>query len=172
MIRNRVIGRRIGDAPLYIPGEPLYSFCDGQDPRCVPNPNPIYAPGSPQYNAAVAAGAVDPRTGRSYPPYTPPPAVEGPAANLAPGIWNGDCNNPVVADAAGNLAYIAKCYPNTPLGNMLASQQQGGGPLSLNPAAPVAVSSMPTVIGTPNPSGVPWYYWAGGAAAAFFLFKK
>lgn len=70
MIRNR-----IGDAPLYIPGEPLFSF--SQDPRVQNNPNPIYAPGSPQYLAAVAAGAVDPNSGLTYAPAPASLAVEG-----------------------------------------------------------------------------------------------
>ena len=78
MIRNRA---RIGDAPLYMPGETLFSF--SQDPRVASNLNPIYAVGSPQYLAAMAAGAVDPNNGQSYPaPGTPGYAALNPAAPL------------------------------------------------------------------------------------------
>lgn len=90
---------------------------------------------------------------------------------LAPGTFNGDCNNPVIADAQGNLAYIKACYPNTPLAEYLASQSPGA-PLTLNPP-PSVLTSMPTVIGTPaSLSSLPWYYYAGGAAVLLFLFRK
>ena len=89
---------------------------------------------------------------------------------LGPGTWNGDCNNPVVADAQGNLAYVKACYPNTPLGAYLASQPAGG-PLTLNPpattpATPAAPSSLASTL-----TSLPWYYYAGGAAALLFLFS-
>jgi hypothetical protein len=94
MIRNRAIGRRIGDAPLYVPGEPLFSF--SQDPRVASNPNPIYAPGSPQYLAAVAAGAVDPNSGRTY---APVPAVlpDGGSLSLNPGATTIPAATPAAA---------------------------------------------------------------------------
>jgi hypothetical protein len=138
----------------------LFSY--SQDPRVPNNPNPIYAPGTPQWNAAIAALS----TGQEPPP---------PGSTLASGTWNGDCNNPVVADAQGNLAYVAACYPNTPLGISLASQQAGGGPVSLNPSSAAATTPAPAPAAPSSLlsslSGLPWYYYAGGAAALLFLFS-
>lgn len=91
---------RLTAAPL------LYSF--SQDPRVPNNPNPIYAIGSPQWNAAIAAGAD---------PNPPGPLTMNPGAIVMP----------IVTPAA----------------------------------APAALSSL---------TGLPWYYYAGGAAALLFLF--
>lgn len=153
----------------------LYSY--SQDPRVPNNPNPIYAVGSPQWLAAVASGA-----NPNQPAYTPEQIAQmnagieppPPGSTLAPGTWNGDCNNPVVADAQGNLAYVKACYPNTPLGSYLASQPAGG-PLTLNPptpATPAPTAAAATPAGLSSLSSVPWYYWAAGATALLFLFKK
>jgi hypothetical protein len=97
----------------------LYSY--SQNPNVPNNPNPIYAVGSPQYLAAMAAGAIDPHfSGRSY--FVASPAFSPFAAS------------------------------------------------PLNPAQPVAVASMPSVIGAPaSLSGRPWYYYAGGVAAVLLL---
>lgn len=149
----------------------LFSY--SQDPRVPNNPNPIYAPGSPQWNAAIAA-----LSSACCPPGA---SCEGPVCTgpngtmLAPGTWNGDCNNPVVADAQGNLAYVQACYPNTPLGAYLASQNQSA-PLTLNPnsAPSTTAAATPTTSASSLVSSLtalPWYYYAGGAALLFTLFS-
>lgn len=103
MIRNRETGRRIGDAPVYVPGEPLFSF--SQDPRVASNPNPIYAPGSPQYLAAVAAGAIDPNNGRSYGP-APYLVNQNSAAPLNPSAPAGTAA-PIAAAASSLTATLS-----------------------------------------------------------------
>lgn len=72
----------------------LFSF--SQDPRVPNNPNPIYAPGTPQWNAAIAAlssvqqTAPAPSSTVSPAPSmnpTPAAAIPAPAASLAGYPW-------------------------------------------------------------------------------------
>lgn len=171
MIRNV---RRLGAAPVLAAPEgsiPLYSY--SLDPNVQSNPNPIYAPGSPQWLAAVASGA-----NPNQPAYTPEQIAQinagieppPPGSTLAPGTWNGDCSNPVVADAAGNLAYVQACYPNTPLGAYLASQPPSSAVMTTGGQAPAPATAPAAALNAL--AGLPWYYYAGGAAALYFLFSK
>jgi hypothetical protein len=184
MIRNRRLGDCVATAYVNTPGQPGYfsniptgqtipATCQEQmcSPGATVTPLMLSANHDPNFLATIlATGYVSDGQGGyvCQDPRVPP------GSYLAPGTWNGDCNNPVVADAQGNMAYVAACYPNTPLGVSLASQQAGGGPVSLNPTSAAATTPAPAAAAPSSVlsslSGLPWYYYAGGAAALLFLF--